>query len=54
MIFRLFIVDYENNVFFKDGKLFCYILGSIYYFRVFWIYWYDRLLKMKVVGLNVV
>lgn len=51
---RSFIVDYENNVFLKDGKPFRYISGSIHYFRVPRTYWYDRLLKMKAAGLNVV
>lgn len=51
---RSFIVDYENNVFLKDGKPFRYISGSIHYFRVPRTYWYDRLLKMKAAGLNAI
>lgn len=51
---RSFIVDYENNVFLKDGKPFRYISGSIHYFRVPRTYWHDRLVKMKAAGLNVV
>lgn len=51
---RSFIVDYERNTFLKDGKPFRYMSGSIHYFRVPNIFWYDRLYKMKMAGLNAV
>ena len=51
---RSFIIDYENNVFLKDGKVFQYISGGIHYFRVPQMYWKDRLMKMKAAGLNTV
>ena len=51
---RSFIIDYENNVFLKDGKVFQYISGGIHYFRVPRMYWKDRLMKMKAAGLNTV
>lgn len=54
VIQRMFEIDYSWDFFFKDGQLFCYILGSIYYFCVFCFYWKDWLLKMKMVGLNVI
>jgi beta-galactosidase len=51
---RSFTIDYENNVFLKDGKVFQYISGGIHYFRVPRMYWKDRLMKMKAAGLNAV
>ena len=51
---RSFIIDYENNVFLKDGKVFQYISGGIHYFRVPRMYWKDRLMKMKAAGLNTI
>jgi beta-galactosidase len=51
---RSFTIDYENNVFLKDGKVFRYISGGIHYFRVPRMYWKDRLMKMKAAGLNTV
>lgn len=51
---RSFLIDYENNVFLKDGKPFQYISGSLHYFRVPRIYWRDRLRKFRAAGLNVV
>lgn len=53
LFFCLFIIDWENDVFLKDGKLFCYIFGSFYYFCVLKFYWEDRMKKMKSVGLNI-
>jgi len=51
---RSFKIDYENNVFLKDGKPFRYISGTIDYFRVPRMYWQDRLMKMKFIGLNAI
>ena len=51
---RSFIIDYENNVFLKDGKVFRYISGGMHYFRIPRMYWKDRLMKMKAAGLNTV
>ncbi|GIX89477.1 beta-galactosidase [Caerostris extrusa] len=51
---RSFTVDYENNTFLKDGKPFRYMSGSIHYFRVPSVFWYDRLYKMKMAGLNAI
>ncbi|XP_028397866.1 beta-galactosidase-like [Dendronephthya gigantea] len=51
---RSFTIDYENNVFLKDGKPFQYISGGIHYFRIPRVYWKDRLMKMKAAGLNTV
>lgn len=51
---RSFTIDYEDNVFLKDGKVFQYISGGIHYFRVPRMYWKDRLMKMKAAGLNTV
>lgn len=49
---RSFTIDYENDVFLKDGEPFRYISGSFHYFRVAEFYWKDRLAKMKAAGLN--
>ena len=49
---RSFTIDYENDVFLKDGEPFRYISGSFHYFRVPEFYWKDRLAKMKAAGLN--
>lgn len=51
---RTFEIDYEHNCFRKDGKSFRYISGSIHYSRVPRFYWRDRLLKMKMAGLDAV
>ncbi|XP_018008516.1 beta-galactosidase [Hyalella azteca] len=51
---RSFTIDYENDVFLKDGFPFRYVSGSIHYFRVHPSDWADRLRKMKYAGLNVV
>lgn len=51
---RNFSVDYENNCFVKDGKPFRYVSGSIHYFRVPPEFWYDRIYKMKMAGLNAI
>ncbi|KAG8521611.1 Beta-galactosidase, partial [Galemys pyrenaicus] len=51
---RTFKIDYQHNRFLKDGQPFRYISGSIHYFRVPRFYWKDRLLKMKMAGLNAI
>ncbi|XP_025410648.1 beta-galactosidase-like, partial [Sipha flava] len=51
---RRFYIDYENNEFIKDGKVFQYVSGSLHYFRVPRSYWRDRIRKMKAAGLNTV
>ncbi|XP_075528061.1 beta-galactosidase-like isoform X2 [Dermacentor variabilis] len=49
---RSFTVDYENDRFLKDGEPFRYISGSMHYFRVPRLYWRDRMVKMRMAGLN--
>lgn len=49
-----FSMDYKKNVFIKDGKEFDYVSGSLHYFRVPHELWYDRLLKLRASGINVV
>lgn len=51
---RTFKIDYNRNCFLKDGQPFRYISGSIHYFRMPRFYWKDRLLKMKMAGLNAI
>uniref|UniRef100_F7BZN6 Beta-galactosidase n=1 Tax=Monodelphis domestica TaxID=13616 RepID=F7BZN6_MONDO len=51
---RTFQIDYERDQFLKDGKPFRYISGSIHYSRIPRFYWKDRLLKMKMAGLNAI
>ncbi|KAM9601269.1 beta-galactosidase isoform 1-T1 [Trichechus inunguis] len=51
---RMFKIDYSQNCFLKDGQPFRYISGSIHYHRVPSFYWKDRLLKMKMAGLNAI
>ncbi|GFX85123.1 beta-galactosidase [Trichonephila clavipes] len=51
---RSFSVDYEKDTFLKDGKPFRYMSGSIHYFRVPSLFWYDRIYKMKMAGLNAI
>uniref|UniRef100_K9J2B7 Beta-galactosidase n=1 Tax=Desmodus rotundus TaxID=9430 RepID=K9J2B7_DESRO len=51
---KTFTIDYNRNCFLKDGQPFRYISGSIHYFRVPRFYWKDRLLKMKMAGLNAI
>ncbi|XP_049622428.1 beta-galactosidase [Suncus etruscus] len=51
---KTFKIDYEHNRFLKDGQPFRYISGSIHYSRVPRFYWKDRLLKMKMAGLNAI
>ncbi|XP_065306918.1 beta-galactosidase-like [Dermacentor albipictus] len=49
---RSFTVDYANNQFLKDGQPFRFISGSLHYFRIPRAYWRDRMLKMRLAGLN--
>ncbi|KAL1782285.1 beta-galactosidase [Sigmodon hispidus] len=51
---RTFEIDYNQDCFLKDGMPFQYISGSIHYFRIPRFYWKDRLLKMKMAGLNAI
>ncbi|NXN95180.1 BGAL galactosidase, partial [Rhinopomastus cyanomelas] len=51
---RSFAIGYDCNCFVKDGKPFRYISGSIHYSRVPRYYWKDRLLKMKMAGLDAI
>lgn len=51
---RTFELDYSRDRFLKDGRPFRYISGSIHYFRIPRFYWEDRLLKMKMAGLNAI
>ena len=49
-----FTVNYEKDTFEKDGVPFYYVSGSLHYFRVPRALWYDRLLKLRASGINVV
>ncbi|XP_065208143.1 beta-galactosidase-like isoform X1 [Planococcus citri] len=51
---RTFQIDYDKDVFLKDGKPFQYVSGSLHYFRVPNVYWQDRLRKYRAAGLNAV
>lgn len=51
---RTFELDYKRDRFLKDGQPFRYISGSIHYFRIPRFYWEDRLLKMKMAGLDAI
>ncbi|KFQ15251.1 Beta-galactosidase, partial [Leptosomus discolor] len=51
---RNFGIDYDCDCFVKDGRPFRYISGSIHYSRVPRYYWKDRLLKMKMAGLDAI
>ena len=51
---RSFLIDYDNNVFLKDGQPFRYISGSVHYFRVMEDYWDSILRKLYLAGLNTV
>nr|XP_020843058.1 beta-galactosidase isoform X2 [Phascolarctos cinereus] len=51
---RTFKIDYNGDQFLKDGQPFRYISGSIHYSRIPRFYWKDRLLKMKMAGLNAI
>ncbi|NXY91160.1 BGAL galactosidase, partial [Alcedo cyanopectus] len=51
---RSFGIDYDCNCFVKDGSPFRYISGSIHYSRVPRYYWKDRLVKMRMAGLDAI
>ncbi|XP_060637731.2 beta-galactosidase [Anolis sagrei] len=51
---KTFGIDYGRNCFLKDGQPFRYISGSIHYSRIPRYYWKDRLLKMKMAGLDAI
>ncbi|XP_055473124.1 beta-galactosidase-1-like protein isoform X2 [Psammomys obesus] len=51
---RSFVVDRQHDRFLLNGVPFRYISGSLHYFRVPPVLWADRLLKMKLSGLNAV
>ncbi|KAM6169237.1 beta-galactosidase [Rhynchocyon petersi] len=51
---RTFTIDYNQDSFLKDGQRFRYISGSIHYNRIPRFYWKDRLLKMRMAGLNAI
>uniref|UniRef100_A0A8D0L6X9 Beta-galactosidase n=1 Tax=Sphenodon punctatus TaxID=8508 RepID=A0A8D0L6X9_SPHPU len=51
---RSFEIDYDRDCFLKDGEPFRYISGSIHYSRVPRYYWKDRLMKMKMAGLDAI
>ncbi|XP_030301071.1 beta-galactosidase isoform X1 [Calypte anna] len=51
---RSFGIDYDRDCFVKDGRPFRYISGSIHYSRVPRYYWRDRLLKMRMAGLDAI
>ncbi|XP_077011321.1 beta-galactosidase-1-like protein isoform X2 [Tamandua tetradactyla] len=51
---RSFVVDLYNDRFLLDGVPFRYVSGSMHYFRVPRVLWADRLLKMRMSGLNAV
>lgn len=51
---RSFTIDYENDRFLKDGEPFRYISGTMHYYRVQRPYWRDRMVKMRMAGLNAV
>ena len=47
-----FKIDWEKNVFLKDGKPFRFIAAEIHYFRIHESSWRDRLSKIKAAGFN--
>lgn len=51
---RKFEVDYERNIFLKDGEEFRYIAGSFHYFRALPETWAAKLRMMRAAGLNAV
>lgn len=51
---RSFRVDYNKNVFLKDGQPYRYISGEIHYFRIHPTLWEDRLQRVRHAGLNAV
>ncbi|XP_007957165.1 beta-galactosidase-1-like protein [Orycteropus afer afer] len=51
---RSFVVDRDHDRFLLDGVPFRYVSGSVHYFRVPRVLWADRLLKMRMSGLNAI
>lgn len=51
---RSFVINYDDNCFMKDDESFRYVSGSMHYFRIPSIYWRDRLLKAKALGVNTI
>ncbi|KAL6086492.1 hypothetical protein STEG23_002977 [Scotinomys teguina] len=51
---RSFVVDRQHDRFLLNGVPFRYISGSLHYFRVPPVLWADRLLKMRMSGLNAI
>ncbi|KAH8280149.1 hypothetical protein KR018_011268 [Drosophila ironensis] len=51
---RTFTVDYNNDIFLKDGKPFRFIAGSFHYFRAHPATWQRHLRTMRAAGLNAV
>lgn len=51
---RKFEIDYENDVFLKDGVEFRYVAGSFHYFRALPETWAEKLKLMRLAGLNAV
>lgn len=51
---RSFVIDYNNNCFLKDNEPFRYISGGMHYFRIPSVYWRDRLMKAKAIGVNTI
>lgn len=51
---RTFEVDYDNNVFLKDGKPYQFMAGSFHYFRALPETWQRKLRTMRAAGLSVV
>jgi len=51
---RSFKIDYDGDTFLKDGMPFRYVSGTICYYRIPRMYWLDRLMKMKFVGMNAI
>ncbi|MEJ1272051.1 galactosidase beta 1-like [Cricetulus griseus] len=51
---RSFVVDRLHDRFLLNGVPFRYVSGSLHYFRVPRVLWADRLLKMRLSGLNAV
>ncbi|KAF6157131.1 hypothetical protein GIB67_041592 [Kingdonia uniflora] len=49
---RAFEID--DDKFWKDGEQFQIIGGDVHYFRVHPVYWRDRLLRAKALGLNTI
>lgn len=49
---RSFEIDYEENAFVKEGRLFRVVAGAMHYFQVPHQLWRDRLTKMRAAGVN--